>query len=61
MLADYEAVIAKVISGLNAGNLALAVQIASLPDEVRGFGHVKAAAVEGYREKLAALLGNSKS
>ncbi len=56
LLADYEAVIAKLVSGLNAVNLALAVQIASLPDEVRGFGHVKAAAVEGYRGKQASLL-----
>jgi indolepyruvate ferredoxin oxidoreductase len=56
LLADYEAVITKLVSGLNAGNLALAVQIASLPDEVRGFGHVKEAAVEGYRSKQALLL-----
>jgi indolepyruvate ferredoxin oxidoreductase len=56
LLADYEVVIAKLVSGLSASNLALAVQIASLPDEVRGFGHVKAAAVEGYRGKQAALL-----
>jgi indolepyruvate ferredoxin oxidoreductase len=56
LLTDYEAVIAKLIAGLNASNLALAVQIASLPDEVRGFGHVKLAAVEGYRTKQAELL-----
>ncbi len=56
LLADYETVIAKLVSGLNASNIALAVQIASLPDEVRGFGHVKATAVEAYRSKQAGLL-----
>jgi indolepyruvate ferredoxin oxidoreductase len=56
LLADYEVVIANLVRGLNASNLALAVQIASLPDEVRGFGHVKAAAVKAYRSKQALLL-----
>jgi indolepyruvate ferredoxin oxidoreductase len=61
LLADYEAVITKLISGLNASNLALAVQIASLPDEVRGFGHVKEAAVDNYRAKQALFLGQWSS
>jgi indolepyruvate ferredoxin oxidoreductase len=56
LLADYEIVVTKLINGLNPSNLVLAVQIASLPDEVRGFGHVRAAAVEGYLSKQAALL-----
>jgi indolepyruvate ferredoxin oxidoreductase len=56
LLADYEVVVTKLINGLNPSNLVLAVQIASLPDEVRGFGHVKATAVEGYRSKQGELL-----
>ena len=34
---------------LTAGNHALAVEIAKVPDEIRGFGHVKEAAVEKAR------------
>ena len=55
LLADYEATLAKLANGLTASNLALAVQIASLPDEVRGFGHVKHASVAAYRAKRADL------
>ena len=44
------------LATLSTDNLANAVQIASLPDEVRGFGRVKLAAVTGYREKLAGLI-----
>jgi indolepyruvate ferredoxin oxidoreductase len=56
LLAEYEATVMQLLAGLNADNLALAVTIASLPDEVRGYGHVKAAAVAGYRVKLAGLM-----
>ena len=35
---------------------ALAVEIASLPDDIRGYGHVKEKAVEAAEKKLAALM-----
>ena len=56
LLADYERAVVGLLAALSADNLANAVQIASLPDEVRGFGRVKLAAVTGYREKLAGLI-----
>ena len=31
----------ELLAGLNAGNLALAVEIARIPEEIRGYGHVK--------------------
>jgi hypothetical protein len=45
-MGEYETIATKLISGLNANKLALAEQIASLPDEVRGFWRAKAAATE---------------
>jgi indolepyruvate ferredoxin oxidoreductase len=41
---------------LSAANLAEAVQIASLPDQVRGFEHLKLARANAYRAELAARL-----
>jgi len=39
--ADYHAVIEELAIGLTADNHALAVEIAGLPDDIRGYGHVK--------------------
>jgi len=41
LLAQYEADVEQWISGLRADNHAIAVQLASLPEKIRGFGHVK--------------------
>ena len=40
----------------SAGNHALAIQIASIPDDIRGYGHVKDKSVEAAEKKLAALM-----
>ncbi|MCI0756047.1 indolepyruvate ferredoxin oxidoreductase family protein [Teichococcus vastitatis] len=41
LLADYEAALEEIARGLTAANHAMAVEIASLPDQVRGFGAVR--------------------
>jgi indolepyruvate ferredoxin oxidoreductase len=41
----YEAVIDELIDGLAPERLDLAVRLASFPDEIRGFGHVKQASL----------------
>ncbi len=38
---DYKSMIGEVVEGLNHDNHALAMQIASLPEGIRGYGHVK--------------------
>ncbi len=53
---DYLARIDLLIEGLSPANHALAVEIASIPDEIRGYGHVKERSVEAAEKKLAALL-----
>jgi indolepyruvate ferredoxin oxidoreductase len=41
--------------GLNAENKPVALKLASVPDKVRGFGHVKLANLEKARQELEAL------
>jgi indolepyruvate ferredoxin oxidoreductase len=55
LIADFAADLRRVSSELSTANLGQAVEIASGPQAIRGFGHVKAAAVESYRARRAAL------
>ena len=45
LIADYEAGVARLASGLTPERLPLAVQIAAVPQKIRGFGHIKDASV----------------
>jgi indolepyruvate ferredoxin oxidoreductase len=56
LIREYEATVSRLLDRLDAGNHALAVEIASLPDEMRGFGHIKARNVAAARKKGEALL-----
>jgi indolepyruvate ferredoxin oxidoreductase len=55
LISEYETGLDRLIAGLTAARLPLAVRIADIPSEIRGFGHVKAAAAEIARERQAAL------
>ncbi len=54
---EYLARLEMLASGLTPEKHALAVEIASLPDEIRGYGHVKEKAVGVAEKKLASLMG----
>jgi indolepyruvate ferredoxin oxidoreductase len=57
LLSGYEADVDRLVAALDAGNHAVAVKIASLPEKVRGYGHVReqhAQAVAKERESLMA-------
>ena len=41
LIGEYRASIEQVLGGLKAGNHALALEIAGLPEQIRGYGHVK--------------------
>jgi indolepyruvate ferredoxin oxidoreductase len=45
-----------VLSRLDARNHALAVELAWLPEHIRGYGHVKAASIQTAREQRTQLL-----
>ncbi|MDP6951520.1 MAG: 2-oxoacid:acceptor oxidoreductase family protein, partial [Alphaproteobacteria bacterium] len=55
-IGEYEATVVVLLDGLTPESHALAVEIASLPSEVRGYGHVKQAADEAVRTIEADLL-----
>ncbi len=57
LVLEYESTLAGIASRLGAGDHALAVEIASVPEQIRGFGHVKAKHMEAAREVRARLLG----
>ena len=56
LIAQYEADIGALLGGLDAEGLRRAVALARLPEEIRGFGHVKAWSMKKAAEKRAALL-----
>ena len=56
LIADYEAVVGELLNGLTREKLALAVEIASLPMEMRGYGPVKVRNVAAAKAKEAKLL-----
>jgi indolepyruvate ferredoxin oxidoreductase len=57
LIAEYEQTVGELLAQLSGQNHALAVQIASLPEEMRGFGPIKKRNVAAAREKLQQLLG----
>ena len=56
LIAQYEADIGALLGGLDAEGLRRAVALARLPEDIRGFGHVKAWSMKKAAEKRAALL-----
>ena len=56
MIPEFEPALDQLIAGLTAENHAEAVAIASLPDQVRGYEHLKARRAEAYRAELAERL-----
>jgi len=56
LIREYERTITRLLDRLDADNLALAVAIASLPEQIRGFGHVKEAHLHKARARQAELL-----
>jgi len=61
LIAEYEADIERLLAKLTPANHSLAVQIASLPEEIRGFGHIKTRNVAVAEKKRAELLAKLES
>ena len=61
MIDEYEAILGELLDGLNHDNHALAVEIAALPEGLRGYGHVRerhTAEVAAEKEHLMGLWRN---
>jgi indolepyruvate ferredoxin oxidoreductase len=56
LIADYERLIDEIIAGLDRDRHGLAVELATLPEQIRGYGHIKTAHLAKAREREAALL-----
>ena len=56
LIAFYESVVDEIIQGLNRGNHGIALEIARLPEHIRGYGPVKAAQIEAAEARQAELL-----
>jgi indolepyruvate ferredoxin oxidoreductase len=56
LITEYETTIGELIEKLNGNNHALAVKIAAIPEEIRGYGHVKARNLGIAQAKQAELL-----
>jgi indolepyruvate ferredoxin oxidoreductase len=61
LIAEYEATIDSVLATLDQTNHAMAVQIAGVPETMRGFGHVKEKNVKAAKEREASLLAAYRS
>jgi indolepyruvate ferredoxin oxidoreductase len=61
LIGEYQATIDQVLATLGQDNHALAVQIAAVPETMRGFGHVKEKNVKAAKQREASLLAAYKS
>ena len=61
LVVDYEQVLGELMAGLRPENHGLAVQIASIPEQIRGYGHVKMRSLAAAKEKQARLLTEFRS
>ena len=56
LIAEYEAVVEEVLAQLGPANHEIAVELARLPEQIRGFGHVKERHLDEARKRESALL-----
>jgi len=56
LIGEYEGLIGEIVSSLNGDNHKAAVDLASVPEQIRGFGHVKERHIEEAMSSQAALL-----
>jgi indolepyruvate ferredoxin oxidoreductase len=56
LIGEYRASIDELLKSLNVGNRALAAEIARIPEDIRGYGHVKERHLKAARGKWQALM-----
>ena len=61
LIVDYEKAIEEILAGLSRDNHATAVAIAGIPEEIRGFGPVKARNLEKAKANEAELLARFRA
>ncbi len=61
LIVEYETTVGELVASLRPDNHALAVEIAQVPEHIRGYGHVKERHVKAAKEKEAALLARFRA
>jgi indolepyruvate ferredoxin oxidoreductase len=61
LIVEYEGVLGTLMAGLDHQNHALAVQIAELPEHIRGYGHVKERHLEEVKRQEADLIATFRA
>lgn len=61
LISDYEASMLEMIEDLSADNLSLTTDIASLPEHIRGYGHVKETHIADVAVRRASLIQARKN
>ena len=61
LIEEYFATVGTLLDGLNGDNAALATEIASIPEHIRGYGHVKEAHLHDAKAREAGLLAKWKN
>jgi indolepyruvate ferredoxin oxidoreductase len=61
LISEYRACIEELLPTLNADNRALAAEIARIPEEIRGYAHVKERHLKAARSKWQALMQQWRS
>jgi indolepyruvate ferredoxin oxidoreductase len=56
LIEEYRKLVERLLLGLSPATQGAAVRLASLPEKIRGFGHVKTASVEGVKREEEKLL-----
>ncbi|MEO5699074.1 MAG: indolepyruvate ferredoxin oxidoreductase family protein, partial [Casimicrobiaceae bacterium] len=56
LIGEYESLVDEILRGVSARNHDVAVELASLPERMRGYGHVKARNVEALKTEQVELL-----
>jgi indolepyruvate ferredoxin oxidoreductase len=56
LIGEYRACIDELLKTLSAERLALAIEIARIPEDIRGYGHVKERHLKAARVKWDALM-----
>jgi len=61
LISDYETLLADLLARVSADNYETAVDLASVPEFIRGFGHVKEAHYRDAKQREAELLAKFDS
>jgi len=56
LIIQYEATINMLIKGLTNDNYALAIDIANLPDKIKGYGYIKEESIKQYNKENKILI-----